>query len=116
MFSYILTFFFNILPLYCIPVDNVEHISELAFGKPSDRTGKQLLEWNETYEINPEEIGEYLEGDILFPVTKRNGLLSVSARWDNGIIPYDYSGVFTPMDIDMIEKAMAEYHKLTCIK
>jgi len=44
-------------------------------------------------DVNPEELGEYAEGDILFPPSiGRNALAAVSARWPNGIIPF----VITP--------------------
>lgn len=41
-------------------------------------------------------MGEYAQGDILFPAENgRNGLKSESARWSNGIIPYVIEGSFS---------------------
>lgn len=115
MFTEILGLLIFASPLYSIPIENVTPIDELVFKQPSDVTGDRLAKWNETDEINPEEIGEYFEGDILYPASLRNGLINPLSRWDNAIIPYDYSGVFIQKDVDLIESAMEEFRKFTCI-
>lgn len=66
------------------------------FGEPDNRTGEVLARYNpETDGGNPEELGSYLEGDILMPLGQaRNGLSATSARWPNGVIPYEIRGGF----------------------
>lgn len=46
---------------------------------------------------NPEEKGPYAEGDILMPLDQqgRNGLSAESARWLNGVIPFEINGNFS---------------------
>lgn len=119
---YITTFLLYLNCLSCKPLEEKSNndldlnIDLRYFGKPSNKTGDILSKWNESFEVNPEEIGEYLEGDILFPTNVRNGLIATSARWKNGEIPYEIAGLFTSQDIDLIEKAIEEYHRLTCIR
>ncbi|KAL6428195.1 hypothetical protein ACFW04_008498 [Cataglyphis niger] len=68
-------------------------------------------------DVNPEELGEYVEGDILFPpITGRNGLTAVSARWPNGIIPFVISPYFNAQQQKVIYDAMDDYHRYTCIR
>lgn len=66
------------------------------FGEPDNSTGEILAKYNpETDGRNPEELGSYLEGDILMPLGQaRNGLSATSARWPNGIIPFEIRGNF----------------------
>lgn len=66
------------------------------FGEPDNRTGELLARYNpETDGGNPEELGSYLEGDILMPLGQaRNGLSATSARWPSGVIPYEIRGGF----------------------
>lgn len=45
--------------------------------------------------MNPEEMGEYAEGDILMPQLARNGVREESQRWPNGHIPYMIEGHFS---------------------
>lgn len=63
---------------------------------PSNETGLKVAQWREDMDVNPEELGEYVEGDILFPSNVgRNGLAAVSARWPNGVIPFIISPYFS---------------------
>lgn len=66
------------------------------YGFPSNETGLKVAQWREDMDVNPEELGEYAEGDILFPPSiGRNGLATVSARWPNGVIPFVISPYFS---------------------
>lgn len=66
------------------------------YGFPSNETGLRVARWHKGMDVNPEELGEYAEGDILFPpITGRSGLAAVSARWPNGIIPFVISPYFS---------------------
>lgn len=95
---------------------DLSYLGELIFGRPSSKTGEKLATWDADSEVNPEEVGEYVEGDILFLNDKRNGLVAEGAHWENGEIPYAIEGIFTPADLALIKKAIGEYHRLTCIK
>ncbi|KOB67471.1 Metalloendopeptidase, partial [Operophtera brumata] len=60
--------------------------------------------------MNPEEMGEYGEGDMLIPrgPYARNGVREQALLWTNGHIPYEQR--------DTIMKAIADYHRLTCLR
>lgn len=62
----------------------------------ADFSGVIVSNWNpDTSKSFPDELGEYAQGDILFPPeTKRNGLIAESTRWPNRIIPYVIEGNF----------------------
>lgn len=66
------------------------------FGEPDNSTGERLANYHtENSTQNPEELGSYLEGDILMPIGQaRNGLSANAARWPNAIIPYEIRGNF----------------------
>ena len=90
------------------------------YGYPDESTAKLIDEYNmnET-SVNPEELGSYLEGDILFPsdtVLTKNGLVSQSSRWRNGVVPFEIRGNFAARDRALIEQAMEQYHRRTCIR
>ncbi|CAH1118579.1 unnamed protein product [Phaedon cochleariae] len=90
-------------------------MSERAFKEPDPEVGKRLEKWTETSDVNPEEYGEYLEGDILMPSVSRNGLVAETYRWKNGEIPYEIAGAFPPDSLSMIHRAMDLYKKYTCV-
>lgn len=69
------------------------------YGEPSSQTGHKVSQWHAGMDVNPEELGDYVEGDILFPgdpghPMARNGLKDSSARWPGGVIPYVISPAF----------------------
>ncbi|KAG4070660.1 hypothetical protein HA402_013580 [Bradysia odoriphaga] len=107
------------------------------YGVPSREVGVEVANWSpDQNRGNPEELGSYLEGDILFPSPKfRNGLIAETSRWPNARIPFEIVGDFgklkkKPINIkpiklgarldarqmDMLEKAINAYHENTCIK
>lgn len=91
------------------------------FGVPDDQnTAKLVANYTpEAFEVNPEELGSYLEGDILVPKTNlvmKNGVTSQSSRWPQGIVPYEIRGNFNARDMSIIEHAIEEYHRRTCIR
>ncbi|KAJ8972151.1 hypothetical protein NQ314_000377 [Rhamnusium bicolor] len=75
---------------------DLSYLGERVFSQPNPETGKRLESWNETSAENPEEFGEYAEGDIVFPRRGRNGLVAEGLHWKNGVIPYEISGHFRP--------------------
>lgn len=77
-------------------IAHLQHLGESLFGLPDNETGFKVAQWHENMDVNPEELGNYAEGDILFPpVFGRNGLKAESARWPNGVIPYMISPYFS---------------------
>lgn len=74
---------------------DLSSLDERAIGTPNEKTGELVANWKPTDGVNPEELGEYQEGDILFlPSYARNGLSPESTRWPNGIIPFEIKGGF----------------------
>lgn len=69
-------------------------------------------------EINPEETGDYFEGDIVMPLvlTMRNGLNMPNRHWPNGVVPYEIQGLFKAKELANIKVAMARFHYNTCIR
>lgn len=93
------------------------------FGEPNAKSGDNVKQWEESGRSavgNPEELGSYLEGDILIPINQsssaRNGMVAQSYRWPNAEIPFEIVGSFDARSMDLIEKAMIAYHKNTCIR
>ncbi|CAH4028096.1 low choriolytic enzyme-like isoform X1 [Pieris brassicae] len=95
---------------------DVSDLGPQAYGVPTNESGAALTEWTESSLMNPEEMGGYLEGDILIPGLARNGMRDKTARWTNGIIPYIIDGGYTQEQKDTIRKAIADYHRLTCLR
>ncbi|XP_031620738.1 zinc metalloproteinase nas-4-like isoform X2 [Contarinia nasturtii] len=99
-------------------VIDLSQYGEKLYGIPSNRTGQLVAEFDPTTsQLNPEELGEYLEGDMLMPPNfGRNGLIASASHWPGGIVPFDIEGYFDANAMDLIERAINEYHKRTCIR
>lgn len=81
--------------------EDVEFIDLSQYGasifmEPSNRTGNLVASYDpDTDDRNPEELGEYLEGDMLMPPSlARNGLIATASHWPGGIVPFEISGYF----------------------
>ncbi|XP_033322886.1 hatching enzyme 1.2 [Megalopta genalis] len=98
-------------------IAHLQHFGELLYQFPDNATGQIVANWHEGLDINPEELGSYAEGDILFPPQLgKNGLKAESARWPSGVVPYIISPYFNENQRKLIHDAMNDYHKYTCIK
>lgn len=77
-------------------IDLTQYGSRL-FGEPSKDVGVEVGKWTPDQKSgNPEELGSYFEGDILFPRGKsRNGLIAESFRWHDAQIPFEIVGDFS---------------------
>lgn len=62
---------------------------------PDNKTGDKVAQWHENMGVNPEELGEYAEGDILYPAMGRNGIRVETARWPDGVVPFVISPFFS---------------------
>lgn len=82
--------------LYELGFIDLTQYGRSIFGEPDNETGEKLARYNPDVDGgNPEELGSYLEGDILMPLGQaRNGLSATSARWPGGIVPYEIRGSF----------------------
>lgn len=74
-------------------IDLSEYGSRL-FGKPDESVGSMVENWKDNPDSgNAEELGSYLEGDILFPSGRsRNGLVAETYRWPEAIVPFEIRG------------------------
>lgn len=91
------------------------------YGKPDQELTAALVSNYsvDNNDVNPEELGSYLEGDILVPksdLTVKNGLTTQSSRWPKGVVPYEIRGNFNAKDMATIQGAIEQYHKRTCIR
>lgn len=85
--------------------------------KPDESVGLAVRSWSPRDRVNPEELGSYVEGDMLIPrVDGRNGIVQTSRRWSNGVVPYVFSSSLSNSDVNIISAAIAEYHRSTCIR
>lgn len=96
-------------------VVDLSYLGDRVFLKPDLETGKKLETWNVTSQTNPEEFGEYAEGDIVFPRKSKNGMVATSFRWPSGVVPYEIDGFYSMTDLEIINKAFSVYKKYTCI-
>lgn len=78
------------------PSIDLSQYGSSIFGVPSNETGKKVASYDPaTSNLNPEELGEYLEGDMLMPPDlARNGLIATTSHWPGGIVPFEISGYF----------------------
>jgi hypothetical protein len=89
----------------------------MLFSEPDESVGKIVNDWDPNSGQNPEELGTYVEGDMLIPgVEGRNGLVKTSSRWPNGVVPYVISSSISSTDRDVILRAMDVYKRDTCIR
>ncbi|XP_073818804.1 high choriolytic enzyme 1-like [Musca autumnalis] len=106
---------------YSKDVIDLSFYGTALFGKPDHKDTAELVAnyRHDNATVNPEELGSYLEGDILIPtdgVTTKNGLTTQSSRWPNAIVPYEIRGNFNGQDMAIIEHAIEQYHRHTCIR
>lgn len=61
---------------------------ELPKMTPDEETGIRVSQWTKESNVNPEELGRYLEGDIMVTNSiERNGIRGDNYRWQGGVIP-----------------------------
>ncbi|KAF2882789.1 hypothetical protein ILUMI_23301 [Ignelater luminosus] len=109
MFSFMVYFSATTVHLmHCLPSkDNIK----------ADLSGNKVKQWNESSAVNPEELGTYPGGDVLFPNrVLRNGINFEKDRWPMGVIPFEFDGTLNKQDMEKVEEAMMEFHRVTCIR
>ncbi|XP_011867334.1 PREDICTED: zinc metalloproteinase nas-4-like [Vollenhovia emeryi] len=97
--------------------DVKDYTLELALTVPDNESGMKVAQWTEDMNVNPEELGNYLEGDIMVTEsTIRNGAKDPKLRWPNRIIPYVIQGNFNSAQMNLIREAIKDYEKYTCLR
>ncbi|KAB0797045.1 hypothetical protein PPYR_11106 [Photinus pyralis] len=96
---------------------NFAHLGKRIFGNPNEESGRNVDAWKPGYRENPEFLGTYAEGDILFPpLLLRMAVKSESRRWVHGVIPYVFGPEFWFFQRFVVWRAMAAFHRETCIR
>ncbi|XP_065073301.1 zinc metalloproteinase nas-4 isoform X1 [Ochlerotatus camptorhynchus] len=97
---------------------DLSHLGLEIYGEPNEEVGKLVNSYDPDKDgVNPEELGSYVGGDMLINrPAGRNGLADKSSRWPGGVVPFEINGNFRANEMQMIEAAINEYHKNTCIK
>jgi hypothetical protein len=102
------------------PMDDVIDLArygDTIYGDPDEKVGKMVDEWSPESEVNPEELGNYLEGDILVPPGEgRSGLVKESTHWPGGVVPFMIDPSVPASDRSVLQRCMNEYHTKTCIR
>ncbi|ETN67544.1 metalloproteinase [Anopheles darlingi] len=97
---------------------DLSHLGPELYGEPDESVGKLVDAFDPSAAGgNVEELGTYLEGDMLIDrPAGRNGLASTATRWPNGVVPFVIGGNFDAKGMQLIEEAINEYHAKTCIR
>lgn len=67
-----------------------------VYNSPDQLAGRNLKEWiSSNGKGNPEEQGNYFEGDIIIDIEARNGVILTSQKWPGAVIPYVIRGSFS---------------------
>ncbi|XP_043597695.1 hatching enzyme 1.2 [Bombus pyrosoma] len=80
----------------------------------------RIKSWTKEDKQNVWELSGLYEGDIMLNSEEdggKNGLVNNAFRWPGGVVPYYIKEEdFDEEDIEVIEGAIEEYHKNTCIR
>ncbi|KAK0162807.1 hypothetical protein PV327_006553 [Microctonus hyperodae] len=77
------------------PAIPIDYLGNRIYGLPNDISGERVANWNPSLGVNPEELGTYAEGDILFSnPTSKSAYASKFFRWRGAKIPYKITGRF----------------------
>ncbi|XP_071558634.1 astacin-like [Temnothorax nylanderi] len=100
------------------PVPDLRNILVIGLTIPDDDTGVKVAQWTEDMNVNPEELGNYFEGDVMVTesTTRSNGAKDPKLRWPNHVIPYVIEGNFNRTQLKLIREAMKDYEKYTCLR
>ncbi|XP_011705859.1 PREDICTED: zinc metalloproteinase nas-4-like, partial [Wasmannia auropunctata] len=84
--------------------------------EPDLETGAKVAQWTKEMKMNPEELGNYFEGDIMISnITTINGDRRAQ-RWNNGVVPFEINGRFNQDQMNNIYRAMNDFHSKACIR
>ncbi|XP_071055288.1 hatching enzyme 1.2-like [Onthophagus taurus] len=86
-------------------------------SEPNLRSGSVINSWNDSWEVNPDELGNYFQGDIITTTTNLRSITrNESLRWPYGIVPFVIAGPYNDEGLDLLEWAINQYHMLTCVR
>ncbi|XP_058828147.1 hatching enzyme 1.2-like [Topomyia yanbarensis] len=71
---------------------------------------------SEAEDSNPEEAGNYVEGDIYQPLVAKNAIKFKSKKWKKGIVPYEISDEFSSSEAQKIRSAFQIFRQRTCVR
>lgn len=92
---------------------------DVKIGEHEDRSivRTEVDQWREDHGTNIWELSGKFEGDIELDESNRNGLLNQTSRWPGGLVPFEITTEdFSKEQRAIIMDAVAEYHRLTCLK
>jgi len=72
--------------------------------------------FNDTNKQSAREQSGKFEGDIVLTPEQRNGVVKTVSLWPNGVVPYVIDSVFDSAEINMIYRAIDDYHNKTSIR
>ncbi|XP_071055448.1 zinc metalloproteinase nas-4-like [Onthophagus taurus] len=92
-------------------------ISVVFETQPNYKAGDLLDNWDSTLPSNPDEVGNYYQGDILINVDGLRSMVSDPIfLWPGGVVPYQIVGPYNEEGTEMIKWAINEFVNKTCIK
>lgn len=94
-------------------------IPERMIGYPDPENRRILEQWNFSTRANPDSMGTYYGGDILFiqkPNSSRSFIPGWTTTWPDRIVPYEIEGGFTREEQNRILTAMNTYERYTCLR
>lgn len=75
---------------------NLEYLENRTYSSPSREIGRKVAVWHKNGGVNPEELGHYFQGDILFSHNSKEIKSIVGwSRWPQAQIPYLIKGLFS---------------------
>ncbi|KYN35698.1 High choriolytic enzyme 1 [Trachymyrmex septentrionalis] len=86
------------------------------------KQGLRTAQWTEKMNVNPDELGDYFEGDIMATNDIKRNVLSDDCEyanwhwWSDGVIPIVVDGDFDEKGHEHIQQAINEFKKRTCIE
>ncbi|XP_058461687.1 hatching enzyme 1.2-like [Malaya genurostris] len=92
-----------------------EGLYEPASGNHTSKRLEQSIvpEYDDS---NPEEAGNYVEGDIYQPYVAKNAIKFKSKKWKKAVIPYEISDEFSSSEVKKIRSAFQIFSQKTCVR
>ncbi|XP_062550272.1 hatching enzyme 1.2-like [Armigeres subalbatus] len=112
--------------VHCAPIGDKEEPFDFEFSQLGEemylaemrnQTEKILEVWgDEDIDVNPEEIGPLVQGDLYQPVLEKNAVKFKSRKWKNAVVPYKISDNFGSSEKQRILSAFKLFRQKTCIR
>lgn len=80
---------------------DLSYLGKSIYGNPSPSTGAKVAQLSSGSTVNPDELGDYAQGDILQgPVD--DDIAYMPSLWEGGVIPYVINSRFSEYIIDCL--------------